>query len=209
MRREGRRGITPLVVTSLPMLPRAAAFDLKTNTIITTTTAPLIDIDAWITTEYKCEWLVIVLVVLLLGLAIVVAWALSKLTRLRRRTSHVFFQISTADDLYLLRYIKLPDASRAYTLFTGGANTMLEIIDLGIFGILKFKITPGTIQYDITNEILPPKTWIMVGPRQSRRVKALLTKTTTVRPLLVHCHEYSANHPLMSYRPGCENESQV
>jgi len=86
---------------------------------------------------------------------------------------------------------------------------VLEIIDLGIFGILKFKTTPWTIQHDITNAILPPKTWIMVGPRQTRRVKAFLTKAPTVRPLLVHSHEYSANHPLMNNPPVHEDESRV
>jgi len=124
-----------LAVTSLPMLPRAAAFELKTTTIIPTTTTQLIDIEAWLTAAYKCEWLIVVVAVQVLGLATVVAWALSKLIRLRKRTSHVYFQFSTTNDLYRLRYIKLPDASRAYTLYTGGVDTVLKFTDLGLFGI--------------------------------------------------------------------------
>jgi len=128
----------------------------------------------------------------------------------------MFFQFSITDDLYFLRYIKLSDAFRAYTLFMGDVSTVLEIIDLGIFGILKFKTTLWTIQYDITNEILPPKAWIIVEPRQTRRVKALLTKAHTVRPLLVHSHDNSASRPMMSDAEiqacclsGYEDESYV
>jgi len=76
MRRQGGGGITPVAVTSLPMLPRAAAFDLKTNTIITTTTTPPVDIDAWITAVYKCEWLIVILMLLIFGLAMVIALGL-------------------------------------------------------------------------------------------------------------------------------------
>lgn len=188
--RRTRLAMAPLAMASPLLLPKTTAistFDLRTVApeLISTTTVPAII--QWLNNiEYHDK----IMMVFIIVLSIVSAISIYAMRYLASRRSYVFFNISNGRNVYLLKYRSLPNASRCFTIFTGG-RTKLAIRNYIFFGIVSFESKPWKVINALTGRKYRCKSHVFVRASQVSKIRMLLDDNEcAIKPLVVHSHEY-------------------
>jgi hypothetical protein len=163
------------------------AVALKTTPIPMTTTTQSMMIE-WITNLETLEWVVGILLIFCIFLTIVIVVAYNYLAS---RRSYVYINIYTARGFHLIKYRRLPDASRCFTVATGGPETRLSVKNYGLFGVITFRTQPWKVIHSLTGARYPSRRHLIVKPGTAGEIKRLLAEPTCkVIPLIIHSHEY-------------------
>ena len=177
-----------LAIAGPLLLPKTTAYGLRTMPpIVTSTTVdPVVD---WMYSITVKEWLIIMYCVFL-SLWLLYTFILTM--RAFDRYSYLYMQFSTGRAAHLLKYRTLPDATRQFTIMTGGREPSIKINNYGLFSVVSFISEPWLIKHSLSGEAYKPKKRVFVGQKEARLIRQLLMDPDCcITPLVVHTHEYA------------------
>ena len=155
-----------------------------------TTTLPTISVDhyeallTFIQDDLVSFWINIILTMILILIA---SYSFYWLTRMR---SYVYIELRTREEVFMIYYKRLPDASRCFDIVTSIIPTIVTVVNCLLFGYLKFEGNTWKIEDKRTRQRTSlPRRVLLLRSDMLQAKAMLLNSDCCVEPVVVHTHE--------------------
>ena len=167
-------GMGNVAFASPLILPKATAFGLRTTPSLSTSTTQagntMDDVIKWLQTMEFYE-ITGILYCIFMGAFLVACICFIK--QLYRRRSYVYVDLCSDRCIHSIKLMKLPDATRDFTINLTVRNTILRVSIWGPIGIITFESAPWKVVRGRDGKIFPCPSRIFISARRAYRVRAM------------------------------------
>ena len=188
-------GMGNVAFASPLILPKATAFGLRTTPSLSTSTTQagntMDDVIQWLQTMEFYE-ITGILYCIFMGAFLVACICFIK--QLYSRRSYVYVDLCSDRCIHSIKLMKLPDATRDFTINLTVRNTILRVSIWGPIGIITFESAPWKVVRGRDGKIFPCPSRIFISARRAYRVRAMqANRGYRCKPLVIHSHQYEFN----------------